>query len=237
MVNTDQPDYTPAQNTLDNLQSWATNNHVTINSKKTVVIHFDFSKSPTPPPTLNLANQTLQVVHSVKLLGITIDDKLTWNLHVNTIGKAASYRLYMLRRLRSLGMTCEELVYIYKTFILPKFTYASPCWSNSLTDTQLLKLERVQKRAMKIIYNTNYTTYDQALLDANLLPLKDQYLLSLTNFGKSHLKDPRHRHFIPPDAPINRYNTRHNNTIVPTRPRTLHYQTSTIPSIISILNK
>ena len=56
----------------------------------------------------------------------------------------------MLRRLKTFGMPTLELISIYKTFILPKLTYASPAWSYSLTTTQLARLERVQKRALII---------------------------------------------------------------------------------------
>ncbi|XP_047483008.1 uncharacterized protein LOC125035007 [Penaeus chinensis] len=50
------------------------------------------------------------------------------------------------------GVPLPELHNIYRLFILPKMIYASPTWAPSLTATQLLQLDRVQKRAAKIIY-------------------------------------------------------------------------------------
>ncbi|MPC67548.1 hypothetical protein E2C01_061725 [Portunus trituberculatus] len=52
-----------------------------------------------PPPQLSLGLHPLQVVRSAKLLGVTVDDQLTWKLHVTTTVRSAAYRLYMLRRL------------------------------------------------------------------------------------------------------------------------------------------
>ncbi|MPD04445.1 hypothetical protein E2C01_100136 [Portunus trituberculatus] len=88
------------------------------------------------PPKLSLGPHPLQVVRSAKLLGVTVDDQLTWKLHVTATVRLGAYRLYMLRRLKSLGTPADEVKGIYITFILPKLMYASPVWSSSLTFTQ-----------------------------------------------------------------------------------------------------
>jgi len=118
--------------TLNNLLAWTNANHVTLNYKKTIVMHFDFASSPTQPPALTKGDHTLDVVHAAKICGVTLDDRL-WDQHVSTIVTSASFRLYMLRRLKSLGVPPSELITIYKTFILPKLT--SPAWSSSLNAT------------------------------------------------------------------------------------------------------
>ena len=120
----------------------------------------------------------------------------------------------MLRRLRSLGLPPIELVNLYKTFILPKLTYSAPVWSPGLYKYQKRLLERVQKRALKIALGPSYTTYDQALVAHNLLPLAideshtnpnlpepTNYNQILRKFGENILSNPRHRHFLPPPLP------------------------------------
>ena len=124
---------------------------MTINHTKTVVMHFCTSKTTVPAPQLLIGTHPLQVVQSTKLLGVTVNDQLTWKEHVSNIVRAASYRIYMLRRLRSLGTPADELKGVYTSFILPKFMYASPAWSPSLNLTQQQQLERVQKRACRVI--------------------------------------------------------------------------------------
>lgn len=79
-------------------------------------------------PTVPLDPDTLQEMKTTKLLGVTIDDELTWKTHVTTVTKTAIFRLYLLRRVKSMG----EILCIYKIFILPKLTYASSAWSPSL---------------------------------------------------------------------------------------------------------
>ena len=230
------PDYTSIQSTINNLNSWTTNNDVTINPKKTVVMHFNLSKTPLPPPPLTLNGQTLDIVTHTKLLGVTIDNKLTWNKHVDTIINAASYKLYMLRRLKSLGVPPLELTSIYKQFILPKLMYASPAWSSSLGTTQLHRLEKTQKRAFKIILGPSYNTYDEALNILDLTTLANNYQNTLVKFSNKLLNNPRHRHLLPPSAPPPRHATRSHNLLVPIRARTNRYKNSPIPTIVNLIN-
>ena len=236
-LNNTNPDYSTTQSSLDSLSTWAEQNHVTINSQKTLLLHFDFSITPTPQPSLSLAGHTLRTVNTAKLLGITLDDRLDWHAHTQKTVQSASYRLYMLRRLRSCGMQPTELAQIYRTFILPKLTYASPAWSSSLSATQLSRLERVQKRAMRIIYSNNYTNYEQALLNVGLPKLADHYNTLLLKFGHKLLKDPRHRHFLPPPAPPPTQFTRHTNKLVPFQTGRERFRLSAIPLITKWINE
>ncbi|XP_063854348.1 uncharacterized protein LOC135096624 isoform X4 [Scylla paramamosain] len=107
------------------------------------------------------------------LLGVTVDDQLTWKQHVASTVRSATYKLYMMRRLRSLGTLTDELRGVCLTFILPKLMYASPAWSSSLTHTQQLQLERVQKRACRVIFVPAYTTCDEALTTLSLFRRPD----------------------------------------------------------------
>ena len=140
----ESPDHSPTQASLDTLQHWTTNNHTQVNPTKTVTMTFNFSKPPPPPPALSLLDQPLTTVTSFKLLGVTIDSGLTFEIHVTNIIKSATFRLYMLRRLKSFGLPGNELVNLYKTFNLPNLTYASPAWSSRLGVGQKKRLERVQ---------------------------------------------------------------------------------------------
>ena len=142
-ISNTSPDYTPLQDTLDELLAWTRENKVSINYNKTVVMHVNTATTPVQGPEVTLDGHPLQQVHSTKLLGITIDNKLQWNEHVKNIITAASFRLYMLRRLKSLGAPTPELTTIFTSFILPKLTYASPAWTSSLNLTQMRQLEGV----------------------------------------------------------------------------------------------
>ncbi|MPC98227.1 hypothetical protein E2C01_093586 [Portunus trituberculatus] len=95
------------------------------------------------PPQLTVGPLRLQVVQLASLLRVTVYNQLTWKQHVTTTVRSVAYRLYMLCRLKSLGM--------YLSFILPKLMYISPAWSSSLSSTQQQELKNVQKRVCRVI--------------------------------------------------------------------------------------
>ncbi|XP_050689977.1 RNA-binding protein 12-like [Eriocheir sinensis] len=150
-INNDNPDYSHLQLLHDRLHTWTTDNKVTLNTNKTTVMHIHTSSDTVPPPCVSIDGRPLQVVQSVKLLGLTIDNKLTCCQHVSSLITSATYRLHLLRRLKKLETPVRELASVYSTFILPRLTYASPTWSSSLNAIQHRQLERVQKRAVRLI--------------------------------------------------------------------------------------
>ena len=237
-VNNKSADYSPLQTTLDHLQEWTEANNMTINHSKTVVMHVCTSAASVPPPQVSVDSHNLQVVPTAKLLGVTIDDQLTWKQHVSTMVRSASYKLFMLRRLSSLGAPADALKVVYTTFILPKLTYASPAWSSSLSLTQQLQLERVQKRACRTILGQTYTHYEDALSTLCLPSLSSRHLAALEKFGKGILHHPRVRQLLPCDAPHAPRTTRNPKRLVPPKiPRTDRYRLSAVPTIVRLINK
>jgi len=54
---------------------------------------------------------TVERVATFKLLGIHLDDTLTWSTHVNAITSKATKRLYFLKQLTRAGVPCRELLH------------------------------------------------------------------------------------------------------------------------------
>ena len=71
---------------LTNVVAWMQANKLTINFKKTNFILFG-DKSQRHSMNIFCSQQTISQVDSVKYLGILIDSKLTWNSHLEHLGK------------------------------------------------------------------------------------------------------------------------------------------------------
>ena len=99
---------------------------------------------------------------SFQVLGLTIQSNLKWDQQVEKICKKASKRLYFLPQLKRAKVQGKDLVKFYVTCIRPVLTYASEVYNFNLQEKQKLFLERIQKRAMRIIYGFD-TQYDAAL--------------------------------------------------------------------------
>ena len=108
-----------------------------------------------------MENKEIECVSNYKLLGVYLNENLTWNTYIDYIFKKACKRLYSLRILRRAGVASLSISKVYLTIIRPALEYAVPVWqliSSILSD----KLETIQKRALKIIF-PSAETYLEAL--------------------------------------------------------------------------
>jgi hypothetical protein len=82
-------------------------------------------------------NIIIEVVNEFKLLGVTIDNKLTFSKHISNVCLSINRKLYCLKRLFFLSFKVK--LQFFKTFVLPYFDYCSTL-SIYLTKSVLLKL-------------------------------------------------------------------------------------------------
>ena len=95
-------------------------------------------------------NQELECVESAKLLGVTISNNLTWNMHIDQIIKKASKRMYFLIQFKRANVARHELILFYTSCIRSVMTYASPAFFYALPLYLKKDLENVEKRALSI---------------------------------------------------------------------------------------
>ena len=95
---------------------------------KSIVIHKNSQTSK--PKQFLIGNNVVEVASSVKLLGIYIDDQLSFNLHISNICRSALKQLSALVTLKCfLGF--EESQVSINSFILSNFNYCPLIWSIS----------------------------------------------------------------------------------------------------------
>ena len=97
----------------------------------------------------------LEAVEAHKVLGVTIKSNLKWDSHVNEIVGKASKRLHILRVLKRSGAPPHI------TLIRSVLEYCCPVWQSSLSVQLSEGIERVQKRALRIIFPASH--YEDAL--------------------------------------------------------------------------
>ena len=89
---------------------------------------------------------------SVNILGLNISSDLKWNVHVSDLVRKATTRVYFLRQLKKSHVAKRDLPLLYITCNRSIPEYGSPLFHRDLPSCQYENLERLQKRAMKIIY-------------------------------------------------------------------------------------
>ena len=97
------------------------------------------------PPSTKIAGKELEVVAETKLLGLTVQSNLSWDMQVDSMVGKSSCRLYMLNHLKRFGLPEEDLVSVFVSYVRPVVEYATPVWHGCLTEEQYKKLEIIQK--------------------------------------------------------------------------------------------
>ena len=96
--------------------------------------------------------KTFKIVNSATLLGLEIDNMLSFNLHVETICKRLSSRIAVLRKIRVFLSLSQRLLY-YNAIIRPVLSYMSVIWSlcNKELLTRVLKLQLKARSASYLV--------------------------------------------------------------------------------------
>jgi len=89
-----------------------------------------------------LTTSTTERVSSFKLLGVYIKSSLAWSMHINSIVKKATSRLYFLKQLKRAGLSSNQLLHYYTSVIKPVLEYSAPVWHYALTKEQTHQIEK-----------------------------------------------------------------------------------------------
>ena len=126
-------------------------------------------------------NQTYEITHDTnthrletckeeKDLGVIFDPRLTFDRHINmAVGKAS--RVLGLIRRSFIGLDNRVLLKLYKSLVRPHLEYGNQVW-NPFLKRQSITIEKVQRRATKLIKHISHLEYEQRLQKLKLPSLK-----------------------------------------------------------------
>ena len=141
---------------------WFRNNKMQANPDKFQAIKSGFENCK----SLFLNGTKIKCENSVKLLGVTIDYLLNFDLHVSDICKKAARQINVLLRL-SKFLTIETKKIIYKSFIRSSFNFYRFVW-HICSKTSSAKMEKLQYRALRLVLNDFDSSYETLLERVNM---------------------------------------------------------------------
>ena len=133
---------------MTSIENWLKNNHLSLNVKKTVAIFFAKKDIPHPPP-ITVAGVPLNIVQSVKYLGVIFDSTLKFKTHIQKLTKTVNMTLRTFGHIRN-SLSTEAATAFYHAMIISRFNYCITCWSQA-PSTTLTQIESLYKRAAKIL--------------------------------------------------------------------------------------
>ena len=136
-----------------------------------------------------------------------ISRDLKWNNHILEIVKKVSKRLYFLRQLKRAKTQPKDLLTFYLTCVRPVMEYACPVYNDSLPIHLKEDLEKLQKRALRIIYPE--LSHAEALFDAGVEYLFERRQFLTTKLFKEVVDDHNHKLYkLLPSTSFSEYNLR-----------------------------
>ena len=157
------------QRDITALSDWSDRMLMKFNVGKCHVLHLG-SKNPQKdyymPNAKKLTYPTLEVVDKEKDLGVYIDNKLNFYHHMEAKLKKANQMLGIVKRTFKY-MEPKTFSLLYKTIIRPHLEYASITWSPTTKQYQD-KLEKLQRRATRIVPSISHLSYSERLKQLKL---------------------------------------------------------------------
>ena len=147
LLSEDETDY---RSDIDYFVSWRVANCLELNVVKTKELVIDFRSGVHHPIPVNINGQHIEIVHSYKYLGTTIDDKLRWDDNAMNLYKKGQQRLYFLRKRNALHIDRNILFGFHDSFVKSVMTFGLVCLWGNLSVKNREKLNRIYTISFKI---------------------------------------------------------------------------------------
>ena len=144
--------YDQGNKKLSNIDNWVLANKLTVNVKKTKCILFKTcnpckSRKATQTSELKLRNEVIARVSSIRFLGVTIHENLTWKHHMYAVKKKMRAALGAVMRIRSF-LNKRAMLTLYHSLILSYvYKYLNQCLPAALQNLISIKATRITTRS------------------------------------------------------------------------------------------
>jgi hypothetical protein len=138
-------------------------------------------KSKVTPFELTIDNAHIEQKHSVKFLGITVDEKLEWTEHIKGCKSKLLSSFYAINSCKHY-LNIENLIMLYNAIVYPFLTYGVLLWGLSFK-THIDKIVIMPKKIIRSIANVPYNAHTHPIFcKYKILKFEDLYKLYLGNF-------------------------------------------------------
>lgn len=144
--------------------AWLNVNKLMLNVEKTKWMLLHKKKQENMNLILEINGKVIERVDKIKYLGVIINDRLSLNDQIEKCTSKAAQKVNMLKRMSN-KLTFDTKKIIFNTVIQPNFDYCSTLYLNT-TNEQIVNMQKIQNRGMRIILKCDFLTPKKFMLDA-----------------------------------------------------------------------
>ena len=153
------------------LATWYPENYMKLNVDK---CHLMIFGEKSKKMKIHFGEAVIEESDEETLLGTTLDTKLSFKSHVQSLCRKASQKLHALSRI-SIFMDSKKIKLVMNTLILSHFSYYSLIWM--FHDRKIEnKINKIQERALRIAYRDNTSQFKELLEKDNSVSVHQKNL-------------------------------------------------------------
>ena len=148
---------------------WFESNSMKLNQDK---CHFLVSGHKHEHLWVNIGKSKIWESKSERILGVTVDQNLKFEEHIKKLLASAGQKLTVLARMSD-TLNFSKFRLLIKSFVESQLAYCPLVWmlcSRTLND----KINKLQGRALRILYNDDISTFEQLLEKDNSITIHDR---------------------------------------------------------------
>lgn len=164
---------------LNSLSDFLAANKLSLNAKKTVFMLLKPRKSCSADVQLRIADKPIEEVDNLKFLGVHFNHQMSWDCHADHVANKMKQGIMALIGVKNvLNYSCK--LKIYNALIKSHLEYAISAWYPKLRVAQKQFLGKLQKKAIRLVWNANYNEHTNILFStSNTLPIEEIYRLQV----------------------------------------------------------
>ena len=162
------------QRDLDKISAWSNRNLLLLNPGKCKFLSISRMRRWSYQASYSINNMLIQEVTELKLLGVLVQNNLSWDAHVNFV-TGRSYRTLGFIRHVVGDCNSKTLLTLYKSIVLPLLDYCSPVWHIYRVKHET-RLEKVQRYATRLMLHQRRQEqpYNSRLIETGLSTLSNR---------------------------------------------------------------
>ena len=154
------------KNDLNKLVLWSKEWLLPFNTDKCNILHFGKNN---PNIEYSMDEKLISASRTIKDLGIIFEDNFKFEEHMGIIFKNANSKLGIIKNTFH-ELTIDNFIILYKALVRPILEYCCTTWSPHFIKDHK-EIEKVQKRATKLVKSISHFPYGERLKKLNLTTL------------------------------------------------------------------